>query len=362
MSTQLFGYDLTVKKTDDVDDELLRNWFKTVAKKWVFQEEKGDKTGYPHFQCRISLKNRKRINELGKALKNAGIEAHASPTANNTKDFDYVIKSQTRIAGPWSDIDSESIIKPPADIDTMTVEALRPYQKRIYDACVAQCDRKTMTFRSVDFVFESQGNVGKSVLTRFLVWNELAMFVPVMQDAQDIMAWVMSFPPASCYIIDMPRALPKDGLNGFWAGIELLRSGFAADKRHKGKFRMQSPPLVWVFSNHEPNLEALSADRWNIWFIDHHYELVRYTPERIVKMKKIWEEKKKEKKEHVVDVWKNEPADELPVVSTKVTPPPKENKIGEMKKSLRVQNDLHAHVHYDEFDLNDLYGDMIAKA
>lgn len=306
-SNQIFGYDITIAKHSASRDDL-KNWFGDIAKKWVFQEEKGDKTGYAHFQCRISLKERARIESLQKRMRAVGFVGRLSPTANNTKDFNYVLKSETRVDGPWCDKDTECEVTPPADIDHLNKDNLRPYQRHIYDACVAQQCRKTMSFRTVDFIYDPKGCIGKTVLTRFLVWNKLAMYVPVMQDAQDIMQWVMSFPPALCYIIDMPRSHCKDKLNGFWAGIEQLRSGFASDKRHKGRFRMQTPPIVWVFSNHKPDLGALSADRWNVWFVDHKMKLVRYSEERIAKMHVLWNEEKKSLPKPL-DVWEDEPPD-----------------------------------------------------
>lgn len=320
MTSQIFGYDLTIDKRSG-DQAKIKKWFESIAKKWVFQEELGKKTAYSHYQCRISLKIRKRLTEFGKMMSREELKGDISCTANNTKDFDYVIKSDTRVAGPWCDKDTESEIIIPADIDHITVETLRPYQKNIYDTCVAQRERKTMTFRSVDFIYDPNGCIGKTVLTRFLVWNKLAMYVPVMQDAQDIMQWVMSFPPSPGYIIDMPRSQSKDRLAGFWSGIEQLRSGFASDKRNKGRFRMQTPPVVWVFSNTQPDLAALSEDRWNIWFVDHKMKLVRFTEARIAKMKIIWAAESATKKltAKAIDIWEDEPIENGAIAAPKIT-------------------------------------------
>lgn len=97
------SWDFTLKKTDDIDENIIKNILKEYCKNYAFQLEKGE-TGYIHYQGRISLKIKSRV---GPPLFNA----HWTPTSNENKSNNfYVIKSDTRILGPWTDKDRDIYI------------------------------------------------------------------------------------------------------------------------------------------------------------------------------------------------------------------------------------------------------------
>ena len=77
----------------------LKDILKEHCKKFVFQLEEGE-SGYKHYQGRVSLKVKAR---KGPKL---NLTEHWSITSGENKDNDfYVMKSDTRIGGPWSDKD-----------------------------------------------------------------------------------------------------------------------------------------------------------------------------------------------------------------------------------------------------------------
>ena len=108
-TTQLVGYDLvlpckTFSKNDVV--KMLQEW----AKKYVFQKEKGS-TGYLHWQIRLHLVKKRRKAELLKLGFGKGGDlsiTSASVHANN--NFNYVMKKDTRVEGPWTEKD---YVEPP---------------------------------------------------------------------------------------------------------------------------------------------------------------------------------------------------------------------------------------------------------
>ena len=89
--------------------------------KWVFQEELGKGTtlnpqGYEHFQGRVSLMKKKRAKDAITAWNEAlpqtggGTGLHLTPTTNEMylkKDFNYAMKDETRVDGPWTDEDAK---------------------------------------------------------------------------------------------------------------------------------------------------------------------------------------------------------------------------------------------------------------
>lgn len=86
-----------------------------------------------------------------------------------------------------------------------------------------------------------------------------------MNDMQDIMQCCMGIPGQKCYIIDMPRALKKEKLAGFFSGLEALKNGVMYDKRHSFKKRRIDRPQIVVFTNSYPDTSLLSPDRWVIY-------------------------------------------------------------------------------------------------
>ena len=90
-------YDFTASK-DKTDFEVLKNLLITHCKKWVFQLEKGEETGYEHYQGRFSLKIKKRLNECIKLFGGLPWKLSATSSENSDNDF-YVTKEDARIVG-----------------------------------------------------------------------------------------------------------------------------------------------------------------------------------------------------------------------------------------------------------------------
>ena len=74
-------------------------------------------------------------------------------------------------------------------------------------------------------------------------------------------------PTASAYLIDMPRALKKDKLFGFYSALETLKDGYAYDDRYRFVEKVFDCPNIWVFSNCMPDPDMLSIDRWRIYSV-----------------------------------------------------------------------------------------------
>ena len=63
MMNPMYTYDFTLG-CEFCDVETLKKLLSEHCKKWVFQKEQDEKTGYLHFQGRVSLKEKKRIKTL----------------------------------------------------------------------------------------------------------------------------------------------------------------------------------------------------------------------------------------------------------------------------------------------------------
>lgn len=223
------------------------------CKKWRYQLEKGD-SGYEHFQGRVSLKEKVR---LATAITLFNVrEIHWSITSKENRDNDfYTCKEESRVEGPWKDTDPQPMYIPR---QIRGIE-LRPWQQSIVDSA------EVFDTRHINIILDNKGNIGKTTLKTWVRCHGIGRFIPFVNDYKDMMRIVMDCPKEKLYIIDIPRAIQKDRLFQFYAGIETLKDGYAYDDRYHFKDECFDSPVIWVFTNVEPERNLLSADRWRFW-------------------------------------------------------------------------------------------------
>lgn len=252
----------------------LRERLNQLGKKWVVQLEKGNKTGYVHWQGRINLWKVKRKSELLKLMNQIGMKApnYLAPTSGNGKaTWSYLLKVDTRIDGPWKDTDQAAYV--PKQYRNMT---LYPYQQAIIDS------KDDFDFRKVDCVIDTAGCNGKSTCASIADLFHGGIDLPWVNDAEkliqslcDILIAKQCRKPGIVFI-DMPRCLSKERLTSLYAAIEQIKKGKVWDMRHSYKEWWFDSPRVWVFTNEAPKLKYLTADRWRCWVINEAKELVEF--------------------------------------------------------------------------------------
>jgi len=232
-----------------VDDLKLR--FKQCAKKWAFQIEKGNETGYIHYQCRISLKEKIREHPARTMFNDIG--AHVSRTSGENRDNTfYVLKSETKLEGPWQDTDPYIPIQyrnPPTK--------WYGWQQKILDILETPPD-----LRKIHIIVDPIGASGKSTITGYLSCRNKVATIPPLNDFKDMMRMVCDRETARAYFIDIPRALDKSKLKNFYAAIESIKNGYAFDERYHFKEKWFDTPHIFVFTNCDPDYSLLTTDRW----------------------------------------------------------------------------------------------------
>lgn len=231
---------------------------RSEASEWKFQLERGEQTGYVHYQGRVRLIKKTRCSTWGRRW---GFN-YVRPTNENAQgNWDYVTKEDTRIEGPWSWDDKRL----PRDV--AKVEKLHAWQEELKDIAAVYEERK------IHVVVDTRGNNGKTLFTRWMMCHGKAQLIPFCNDFKDIMRMVMDMPKSPCYIMDMPRAIKKEKLYQLWSGIEMVKNGYAYDDRYSFKQELFDPPNIIVFMNNEPDISLLSRDRWKFWEIGEEMEL-----------------------------------------------------------------------------------------
>jgi hypothetical protein len=264
MTTQVSQYDFR-QSADVVTVEDMKATLRELASRWTFQREVSD-GGYNHYQGRLSLKKKRRVAELKQLWRNqydngslkAPLPNYIEPTSNPSKgEVFYATKLDTRVEGPWSDKDETKVLT--RQLQNFMKFEYYPWQVKVMEI-VKQYDE-----RAIHIIYDQHGDLGKSVFCEYLEYTDHGFEIPPFRQMEDIMAFVMNFKPAKAYLVDMPRGMKKDKLGEFYSGLESLKNGFAYDKRYEGrKLRFDRPQII-VFTNHLPDFNLMSKDRWRVW-------------------------------------------------------------------------------------------------
>lgn len=263
VQTPCYVYDFTHKyceETDEYDFDLLKSFLDTFTKKWCFQLEKGETTGYLHYQGRFHLIKKDRISGILKKYR----FTHLSITSSNcSNDFNYVEKNETRVKGPWfsqnieNDINYQYIPRQIREISN-----LYPWQETIIQMS------KEWDSRNINIIIDQVGNNGKTILKTYMGVHKLGRSVPFVNDYKDIMRIIYCLPTSNCYLFDFPRAINKERMFGLFSGIEDIKNGYCWDDRYSFKERYFDCPNIFVFTNTFPDISMLSNDRWRFWTIN----------------------------------------------------------------------------------------------
>lgn len=298
------------------------NALKQLAKKWCFQLEKGeckvdgcngtDKKdgdgkygddgekkacghGYLHYQGKVVLWTRQRLATVVTNAMAAGLPNTVHWSVASTKDgksFNYVMKVEARVEGPWKDSDDE-VVEAPRDIKAIT---LRPFQAELVEYARSVPDTRIMV------ICDITGQCGKTTLARYMKFNKIAEAIPPFKDPQDTLQAMMCMATSNCYMVDIPRQVKEEKLREYWGSIEIAKNGMLHDKRHTFKQKMIPIPNIIVFTNTVPELNWVSEGRMIRKIITPRYTLIDYSEKAANVSKTVWDVRKEaEKKRRAED-------------------------------------------------------------
>lgn len=253
MANPICWYDFTMPRDDDALLDTLRKWLQEHCRKWSFQGEKGEITGYRHFQGRFVLKDKKRIATV---IASSAFRWHLSPTRTETigklDPMSYCTKDETREDGPWTDV-SESL---PPD---MLSPVLREWQKIL----VSKLDEKAEN-RKIFYAEDLSGKHGKTWLCRWLLCHRGALLVPYNSNVEMMANCIGSAGTRKIYLFDIPRAeINKNLWRKLVAFAESLKNGIITETRYHFRQTVIPSPHVVIFCNFELDKSWLSVDRWS---------------------------------------------------------------------------------------------------
>lgn len=267
-TSALLGFDLTI--WSQRPREKVCAALSTLAKKWVMQLEE-TKEGKKHYQARIMLWKRLRKGQVVKLCQQAELECHVSETSTNVhkgNNFNYVMKLDSRVEGPWSDKDVEEKCK--ITVSSRAEAEISEIEKKLIKWQMAIIiSAKTKNRDDINILYDPTGLKGKSEILRLMLARRLALCIPCCDDAMKIIGFAAKMPEADCYIGDMPRSLNKNSkkLQQYFAGIEQLKTGILYDWRYDSEIAIRGRPVIWLFTNNKLPKDAFTQRRMKIWRI-----------------------------------------------------------------------------------------------
>lgn len=240
---------LTVAWPDETQSPKgLELWLRNYCTRYAMQIERGEETGYSHLQLAMSLKTKERLTWLKTHFRR---DAHCEIIRNQERAFDYCMKEDTRVAGPW--IWPEP---PPTLKDPMRGLERKPWQLDIIKIIETEADART-----IHWYWDSVGNTGKTTFTKHLWINYKVCFVQNGKKAD--IAYAYNNEPI--VIFNLPRTCENFVS---YDAIESLKDGMIFSGKYESGAKVFNNPHVIIFANFEPDQSCLSQDRWHIVEID----------------------------------------------------------------------------------------------
>lgn len=246
-------YAITIWNTIDSQRDI-DLFFQKIAKHYVYQLEECPTTKTHHYQCFVNLRIKTRCGQVKKMLNASGFTgAECSIASENGKESlkSYCMKIDSRIAGPWAD--------KPIYLGKDLITQLRPWQKSI----VTLAGNPNPHPRKIHWFYDAIGGMGKSSIVKYMYFH-LKILTLSIGKASDLLNLVYKLQGKRMYCFDISRTVQKGSMCEIYQALESVKNGYFVNTKYDTGVACFNIPHVIVFSNHLPNMSALSKDRWNI--------------------------------------------------------------------------------------------------
>lgn len=221
------------------------------AKRYVFQEEVGKKTGTPHLQGYVNFYER--IRPIGLFDK----RIHWEPCYDIKGSIKYCQKEDTRVGRVW-----RKMIKPTYIIK---LPNLFDWEKEIIDILKTDPDP-----RKIYWFWNEDGQNGKSTFMKYLYMMHPHESVIISGSDRDMKNNIVNFTNKHDYtpsivLLNITRSKSN---RICYSGMEEIKDMFFFSGKYEGSEICGPPPHMIVCSNDEPIYEMMSKDRFVVRHIE----------------------------------------------------------------------------------------------
>lgn len=238
----------TLNNYEEAEVAKLADSFKILGE-YIMGREVGE-SGTPHIQGYVELKNSIRLSGLKKINPRAHWE---KARGNRAQNIEYCSK-ENKIMSTFPIPRATRLLSKYDDVKW------KDWQQRVIDIIDAK-----ICPRTIHWLYDKKGNVGKSFLCKYLYLKYDAIIGGGKSNDifNQVNGWIEKHPDKdpTLVILDIPRT-SMDYVN--YGCIEKLKDGLFYSGKYEGGVCCFDIPHVIIFSNEEPNYDAVSKDRWNV--------------------------------------------------------------------------------------------------
>ena len=231
----------------------IEEWYEQIDihkfKKYRFAMEYGDSGLKPHIQGGFILKEKKRLEQVKKILKDNTV--HLEIMRGSWQDQEYCGK------------EGHQLYTNDRKVRLINKDMLWEWQLELINWFGEYCDMFDRT------IYWIKGDCqGKSMVCKYLIDNEDAIVVEGKNS--DILYGVSEYVKAignspKVVIVDIPKV--NQGAVSYQA-LEKIKNGFFFNSKYESSMCRFDPCHILVMSNEYPDLEAYVQDRWRIYTVD----------------------------------------------------------------------------------------------
>lgn len=335
MSKNCQRWDITIYKFSTENIELVDHQkigfaLIELCNKLAFQLEE-TKEKHQHYQIRCNtikptVKNKiikflfEKLNLNSETEKQ--IIQSVKPTAEATKNFNYVMKEESRINGPWTDSDFDQYKEKekyiPSHVKGFNADRMPWHDEliKIYEEFDKMRKQKDKIIKDKDFrikyyqmarccniILDFEGGKGKTTISSIIKHYYNGIILPIINDCKELTQAICNelkdnnIREPGPILLDLPRSMEKKLLKGIYGGLENVMTCSVKDTRHHLASWDFECPQIWVFTNELPDVYNLSLDRWRFYTItkDNHLKLIDLR--EAIKLHLLNEKAKKNNKE-----------------------------------------------------------------
>lgn len=230
-------------------EKVLKDRIGSVGTNLIIVGKETGSSGTKHLQGYIEFINRIR------PIETLGIKAIHWEVAkgNREQNYIYCIKDNDIVLEKGTE-DIKSILRKKT---IKVIDKLKPWQEKVIEEY--QKHLTTPNDRIIYWVYDKEGNNGKSALAKYLVVEKKCGYLSNAKTAD--IACYCSKNICDGYVMDFSRSF-QDSIN--YGAIENLKNGLLFSSKYESGLVIMNSPFIVCFSNELPKIEKMSKDRWRI--------------------------------------------------------------------------------------------------